>query len=250
MDRSLRQTICVHIGPPGRNRRTPAFQPRRVIVLPAADGCKCCWVGFPPRPLLRCNRPDDQLASSGDWQWLFRAIDRGGYKRLHFRMRQHAGRLHANEASLFARAKKQLLRIGKTSPLNKAQSDAIGTRGDRHDGICRPLSRRVADHEEIVVISHQLVGGRESLAHRLPDGANELLVCPLELLDESPELRFRIGTLITLLCSTQTSMRSMKCQVRPRFAFTSDRAVFALAAVRYNAGLCDPLRISRPTWAG
>jgi hypothetical protein len=72
--------------------------------------------------------------------------------------------------------------------MEEAQPDAICSRSNGNDGIGRPFCRRIANHEEIVIIVHQLVGGWEPFANRRTHRPDEALVFGRKLRDEALQL--------------------------------------------------------------
>lgn len=146
------------------------------------------------RSLLRGTgliRFDDEAALRCGWQRNDCIVNRCGNQRLYVRMRQPAGRIHANEACLLARSQQKLLRVGQLRTVIEVQIHTGGTCGDRYDGIDSSVRRRVGDNEGRVVVIRQLVGRRESLSYSSANRSNELLILWIKSIDEGSELGLR-----------------------------------------------------------
>src|SRR5262245_12099386 len=172
--------------------------PRKLVRLPPMPVWDTLPHQIPPSlrrlpawRLLCTIRLDDETALPLGWQWNPRLLNRRCDQRFHVGMCQLAGRLHLDEASPLSRSPQKPRRVGQLRPLTEVQRYAGGTRADRHDGIDPSVRRRIADDEGVTVVVRQLVGGRESLTHRGPDRAKELLIIRIKLVDVGPELGHR-----------------------------------------------------------
>ena len=79
------------------------------------------------------------------------------------------------------------MRAGERGSVIERQRDSIGG-GDGNDAIGRSPGRVIPNHEEVVVVVDQLIGGWQTLAHRLAHGTDQLRVFRVELADETFQL--------------------------------------------------------------
>jgi len=145
-------------------------------------------------PLFPGDRANDQLALAARRQWRPSAIDSGGDERLHFRTVQGLGGWQADEAIRAARAKQQLVRIGKLrAAVGKGEADSVCSGGQGDDAVCGPLGGTVADYEEIVVVVDHLMGWPQPFAQYFARRANQGLVPGFKLAGEAcdPSFCFR-----------------------------------------------------------
>src|SRR5713101_1836497 len=105
----------------------------------------------PPRALLGGYGADNESATAAGWQRCLRPSNGGSDERFHLGTRQDIHRFQANEAGLIARAKEELVGVGKSRAMDEAQADAVGPGCHRDNAIRRPFGRAVADDEKVVV---------------------------------------------------------------------------------------------------
>jgi len=78
---------------------------------------------------------------------------------------ESGGAFEPDVANDVAASQKAMARIWNAGALKKAETDVAGIKGDREDGIGRPLVWNETDHKGIVIVIDHFEGAGETLAH-------------------------------------------------------------------------------------